>query len=80
MWTSWDVFRRRDHPAPVLMLGTVSKCFYATQRSTAMAHSCTKCELKFELIAEVADHLSTDHGLDVQTPAGADLYGDSRKR
>lgn len=45
-----------------------------------MAHSCPKCELKFELIAEVADHLSTDHGLDVQTPAGADLYGDSRKR
>jgi len=43
-----------------------------------MARSYPKCELKFELIAEVADHLSRDHGIDVQTPARADLLGSSR--
>lgn len=45
-----------------------------------MARACPKCELKFELIAELADHLNTDHGVDVTTPAGADLLGSSRKR
>lgn len=44
-----------------------------------MARACPKCELKFELIAEVADHLSRDHGVDVATPAGADLLGKSRQ-
>lgn len=42
--------------------------------------TCPRCELRFELLAEVADHLARDHGVEVQTPAGADLFGSSRKR
>jgi hypothetical protein len=44
-----------------------------------MARSYPKCEVKFDLIAEVADHLSRDHGIDVQTLIGADLLGRSRQ-
>lgn len=42
--------------------------------------TCPKCELRFELSAEVADHLSKDHGVSVQLPAGADLLGASRRK
>ena len=44
------------------------------------AKACPKCELKFSLSAEVADHLERDHDTKVQLPAGADLLGRSRKK
>ena len=31
-----------------------------------MVHSCPRCELRFETEVELADHLETDHGVDVE--------------
>lgn len=41
---------------------------------------CPKCDLRFDLSAEVADHLERDHGLKVDLPPGSDLLGRHRKK
>lgn len=42
---------------------------------TMAVRSCPKCDLRFELLAEVADHLNRDHGIEVSLPSGADVLG-----
>ncbi len=50
------------------------------EETATAAKQCLICELRFDLSAELVDHLEHGHGVVIDLPADADRYGASRTK